>query len=573
MEIFLDKLKEIWNVWEIRGLILSGLYLQVILILFGPRRKTNWAILIRILVWCAYMSVDWVATVCLSALAIKDADPEDNSSRSTNSLQAFWAPFLLLHLGGPDTITACSLEDNELCVYYRNYQVAERTWVLRSSGSEHLKHFLLTDPEPGSDVVVILEKNVQHRLEKDSKLAMVVPDEDIQIKSEKDYIVQEDAFKIVAVELGFMYDKLYTKASLVYSCFGLFIRCISLCFLSSTLYAFPTIIDKYAYQKIDIMITYTVLVGAIVLEVYKFILLIFSDWTKAGRNPLRSATCKSCPPYSHLNSRKRWSAVMGQYNLLRVCLKKPTKCTRIQRSFGIHDKLEKFNYNTSAKISNGLQKLIFDQLKEKTDTIKDDTYFASLCKELLARRGDYVFEKWNCLDDFSWCTVDVEFDHSLLLWHIATSICYYNDSQKGTTKDPDSRYEISKCLSDYMLYLLVIRQTMLPKGIGEIRYRDTCAEARRFFKQKGIFSDNAIKGACRKLIEVDVSDLQWLEDIKGDRNYQAKAVVGEHEAARRHVAQSDEAVSELRTSDDPQAEPLQSVGSMNSRVGTGETGF
>lgn len=27
---------------------------------------------------------------------------------------AFWAPFLLVHLGGPDTITAYSLEGNEL---------------------------------------------------------------------------------------------------------------------------------------------------------------------------------------------------------------------------------------------------------------------------------------------------------------------------------------------------------------------------------------------------------------------------------------------------------------------------
>ena len=31
-------------------------------------------------------------------------------------LLAFWAPFLLLHLGGPDTITAFALEDNELWI-------------------------------------------------------------------------------------------------------------------------------------------------------------------------------------------------------------------------------------------------------------------------------------------------------------------------------------------------------------------------------------------------------------------------------------------------------------------------
>ncbi|KAK1572177.1 hypothetical protein Q3G72_028628 [Acer saccharum] len=33
---------------------------------------------------------------------------------ANTELTAFWAPFLLLHLGGPDTITTYALEDNEL---------------------------------------------------------------------------------------------------------------------------------------------------------------------------------------------------------------------------------------------------------------------------------------------------------------------------------------------------------------------------------------------------------------------------------------------------------------------------
>ncbi|XP_058192034.1 uncharacterized protein LOC131309409 [Rhododendron vialii] len=33
-------------------------------------------------------------------------------------MAAFWAPFLLVHLGGPDTITAFALEDNELWLRY-----------------------------------------------------------------------------------------------------------------------------------------------------------------------------------------------------------------------------------------------------------------------------------------------------------------------------------------------------------------------------------------------------------------------------------------------------------------------
>ncbi|TXG68474.1 hypothetical protein EZV62_003409 [Acer yangbiense] len=113
MEIFPETLKKLWNLWEIRSLLL------LILIVFGSRRKINnshsWiGILLNVIVWCAYISADWVATVALSVMASNEANCGQVSSKATDSLQAFWASFLLLHLGGPDTITAYSLEDNEL---------------------------------------------------------------------------------------------------------------------------------------------------------------------------------------------------------------------------------------------------------------------------------------------------------------------------------------------------------------------------------------------------------------------------------------------------------------------------
>ncbi|GLT41839.1 hypothetical protein SLA2020_158740 [Shorea laevis] len=54
----------------------------------------------------------WVATVALSAL-LKAKKQELNSE-----LVVFWAPFLLLHLGGPHTISAYSLADNEIWLRY-----------------------------------------------------------------------------------------------------------------------------------------------------------------------------------------------------------------------------------------------------------------------------------------------------------------------------------------------------------------------------------------------------------------------------------------------------------------------
>ena len=98
------------------------------------------------------------------------------------TISSLWAPFLLLHLGGPDTITAYSLEDNELwlrhllglgvqtgvalyifivawtashlsilsilifCAGIIKY--GESTWVLRSASNEKLRESMLIPPKP-----------------------------------------------------------------------------------------------------------------------------------------------------------------------------------------------------------------------------------------------------------------------------------------------------------------------------------------------------------------------------------------------------------------------------------------
>ncbi|XVF60555.1 hypothetical protein PTKIN_Ptkin08bG0057300 [Pterospermum kingtungense] len=122
-----------------------------------------------------------------------------------------------------------------------------------------------------------------------------------------------------------------------------------------------------------------------------------------------------------------------------------------------------------------------------------------------------------CLELLKWSTIEVEFDRSLLLWHIVTQLCYYDDVKrlKGTNclESLNKYSNISKCLSDYMLYLLVKYANMLPQGIGEIRYRDTCSEATRFFQQSRMEIGNEVDEAYYKLYEVDTDSL---EEVKGD---------------------------------------------------------
>ncbi|KAK0601591.1 hypothetical protein LWI29_025602 [Acer saccharum] len=122
-------LKKIWDNWNIRGLMLFSLFLQTFLILFAPLRKRTGHKLIIMLIWSVYLVADWAANFAVGLISDSQRDTHDNQRNCTcdsqrhnstsdpaenNYLLAFWPPFLLLHLGGPDTITAFALEDNEL---------------------------------------------------------------------------------------------------------------------------------------------------------------------------------------------------------------------------------------------------------------------------------------------------------------------------------------------------------------------------------------------------------------------------------------------------------------------------
>uniref|UniRef100_A0A0E0FXT4 DUF4220 domain-containing protein n=1 Tax=Oryza nivara TaxID=4536 RepID=A0A0E0FXT4_ORYNI len=128
---------------------------------------------------------------------------------------------------------------------------------------------------------------------------------------------------------------------------------------------------------------------------------------------------------------------------------------------------------------------------------------------------DLVKEK---LDGVLRNSIEREFDESLLLWHIATDLCCHRE-RKGPTQmhDTNGLMSISETLSEYMLYLLVRQPEMLSAtaGIGLLRYRDTCAEARRFFKSAEVWDPNH-DDARRMLLSVNTSKKP--ADVKGDRS-------------------------------------------------------
>ena len=86
-------------------MVLFSFVFQVILILAGSRRKHSTKILLRFFLWLAYLSADWIAMLSLTSIS-NSRRGADDPTNPDYILKAFWSSLLLLHLGGPDTITA-----------------------------------------------------------------------------------------------------------------------------------------------------------------------------------------------------------------------------------------------------------------------------------------------------------------------------------------------------------------------------------------------------------------------------------------------------------------------------------
>lgn len=188
------------------------------------------------------------------------------------------------------------------------------------------------------------------------------------------------------------------------------------------------------------------------------------------------------------------------------------------------------------KVSGTVKELIFDELKEKAQNNGKDS---AGYKRFNTFRGEWILQLKGYRTTLGWSIDEVEFDESILLWHIATDLCYYTDTERGdadSNQRPDNDdqlqereisadyREISRELSNYMLYLLQQRPLMLTAGIGKMRFGDTSAEAKKFLQQeeftmdrekaKKISKEDELEWACRLLLEVETEVPH--REVKGD---------------------------------------------------------
>ncbi|CAN6247756.1 unnamed protein product [Urochloa humidicola] len=395
----MSRVLRLWNEWEVQILVLVSFMLQVFLLIFARMRRRSISQMLRIVLWLMYLLADSTAIYTLGHMSIS-CKPDEH-----HKLMAFWAPFLLVHLGGQDTITAYAMEDNQLWlrhaltflvqalgtvyVLYKNIgrqwtlvmaaammflvgvlKIWERVWALSSSSLDSMSNLL--------DNVNIKKNDAPYSADAEQLDAEVVlqgahdllyicmgqfVDDKIwpskfQMDAIKLFHEKGSTLELIEMQLSLMYDVFYTKAGVIHTWWGCCIRVVLLLSTATSFLLFHFISIKDGYNRVDVVITYILLVGASFLEMASVLRAMGSTWTCAmlkarGCNKLHSLLVSLRRSIGAAQT-KRWSGSIGQHNLVDSC----TDNTRRPGS-----SMVSFSETGSCIILGSTKKLVWDEIQ------------------------------------------------------------------------------------------------------------------------------------------------------------------------------------------------------------------
>ncbi|GKV47214.1 hypothetical protein SLEP1_g54132 [Rubroshorea leprosula] len=487
-----ENVQRVWDTWNIRGLIILSFLVQSFLVLFAPLRKARggkWVVMI----WMAYLLAGWVATFT-TGLIVRGERSED--------ILALWTPFLLLHLGGPDLITSFSLEDNEFWIRHvirLILQVGLTIYVILQSlpgnklllpaflvliagtikyGERNRSFFLASIDNFGDhywwkhwsgNVVYLYFQRTIRKLKSldvtnsDGPLAVfgilksliVGP----RVPSKQKYLIlsticdsnSDEVLQNIEMSLSLLYDLLHTKLRVTTSSIGGLCRFVDFGCILGALMSFSILKKHYRLGEFDVWLTYVLLIGALALELISFIFLIIMLRDMRGT------------PFVNL---PRWSNSVTQLNFITSHFKDyPVWFNMLVDYLGIKslfDVIKRIRCAQSEKFRADQEwQFIFTQLWGSV-TIADNEQGNG--KKIHAEGYGGILKINNNLN---WSIKKFDYMESLVMWHIATEICYRSSRPNNCTSSPSTSSsidprEICKSLSEYMFYLLVAEPSMIP---------------------------------------------------------------------------------------------------------------
>ncbi|KAK6240660.1 hypothetical protein SCA6_006049 [Theobroma cacao] len=451
------------------------------------------------------------------------------------------APFLLWHLGSPHNITAYSLEDNEIwhrhflgmvfqvleAVYiyvrFRSdtdlnlmavpiflagvWKYGERIWALRSASDKQLMNSSAqreqASPEENNIIRFrLFESKINDCFERKGNVSelkllreayspfLIFKPLFLGLSVELSAKFYDDmffinsksaveAFKLVGTELKYLYYLFFTKVPLHHNHQKVSSSLRALCFLSavSSLIAFSTIVDKSVHSKVDIVITYLLLLGAISLDAYSFIMHLLSIWSMiwlpVPKNTVQKMYSKVVASRWQLVEAKMAIKSVAQHDIIYYYVEaNAIKLYDAVRIIDTGNHLQKDWHTKWKPVDCELKQFIYDHLKKERGKLDEKDFGPEDLKKLL---NAPFFE------DLEEDTTD--FSLRIIRWHLATELVYYDHLNKFRRGKLGSFCQIAKSLSDYMMYLVLVRLLMLPKGYSEAINNENYRQAKNLFPE------------------------------------------------------------------------------------------
>ncbi|KAM0869751.1 hypothetical protein ACQ4PT_040480 [Festuca glaucescens] len=224
------------------------------------------------------------------------------------------------------------------------------------------------------------------------------------------------------------------------------LACLTL-FLAPSLLVASTMLfatsHKDAYNESDVWVTYVLLCCTTAEE-----LLV----------PVITLVCLASPFMQRiiLDPVDGWHGMVSQYNLVSFCARKrkPTILIKLAIFNFLRELINKHWYTWEVPAARQILELVHEHLKDGWKEYVCDVSSYARFNDL---RGQWSLRKHHQLAQLGW-SFNMSFDESVVLWHIATDLCYHNTSPQG---DATQR---SREISNYMIHLLFIRPEMLLLG-------------------------------------------------------------------------------------------------------------
>ncbi|KAL3746218.1 hypothetical protein ACJRO7_015209 [Eucalyptus globulus] len=509
--------RDLWEAWGIQSLVAMSLTCQITLAIFGSRRRYMTSSIIKYVIQITYLLSSYFVTIAIGKLTVVQIEHSDRPDYITE-LKGLLAPLLLMQLGNPDSITAYSVEDNRLsyrqmlnlfvragfvfCILVRCWdstspirflyfplfaagiiRAAVTVWALTyvywkgsSISAEDIfneetfgKFFDRPDgPRWSIEQMIILK--AYHRFD------CLKP----HIVNWLYHLERDLTFITTEVELGFMYDVLYTKQPILYKTPGLICRFTTFSCLVSALCGFAVIFKSAFFIDVYITYTYALLIGVTVLEGYQIVLQPFSAWAIVAMshiNCLMSTRLLKSLAKRYMK-RERWSNSVGQVDLLDQSLYNDRSWSigRLLKHSG--KKSVTWRKHCSHLKIPGYLKVLLVENMEKFDMIRD--------KKPFTKHGEWTLEAHILWGDMEWTEkaihvlkkyISTPFDKSIIIWHIATHICLSEPDNSPDCKG-------SELLSKYIIYLLALRPYTLSLTTAKITLEHACAILKPFLRYR-----------------------------------------------------------------------------------------